>query len=98
MATPTRLPVLLQSRKSARAGVAPNASSALAKIAAAKRLAMQCLAWVNGKWVTLPVAIDGGFDAGRYALSTTMARKSLTLVKVGPGAIRSPKALKNPVE
>src|SRR5215203_3324190 len=33
-----------------------------------------------------------------YGLSTTMARKSFTLVQVGPVSTRSPSRVKNPVE
>ena len=42
--------------------------------------------------------LEGRYRVKAYGLSTTMARKSFTLVQVGPVSTRSPSRLKNPVE
>src|SRR6185436_6028694 len=42
--------------------------------------------------------LAGRYRVKAYGLSTTMARKSFTLVQVGPVSTRSPSRVKNPVE
>ncbi len=50
-------------------------------------------------WTNAACLIAGSeFQRQAHGLSTTMARKSVTLVNVGPGANKSPMPLKNPVE
>src|ERR1041385_2099916 len=91
---PTRLPVLLQSRKSALAGAADSTNIAVL----AAMTAVQRLAAIGGKRVTIRLIGSRGCRVIGQVLSTTMARKSFTLVKVGPGTKTSPRALKKAVE
>src|SRR5262249_57728471 len=88
---PTRLGVLLHRRKSAAAGpvdemVSASAANALANSAP------------PNLFVAMTRLIQTQIRFQSAGLSTRMARKSVTLVNVGPGTNRSPIALKNPVE
>src|SRR6266581_3896431 len=91
MATPTRLDVLLHSRKSAAAGL----TEEIVRGKAANRLASSAPPNFFDSIARLIMTQNRFQSAG---LSTTMARKSVTLVNVGPGVKRSPMPLKNPVE
>src|SRR5579872_1447713 len=94
---PTRLDVLLHRRKSAAAGpvdkvVSGRAANRLANSAPRDRYAT--MVWLIPRLGSSQTQIL--FQPA--GLSTTIARKSVTLVNVGPGTKRSPMALKNPVE
>src|SRR5947209_19680361 len=95
MVMPTRLDVLLHSRKSAAAGL----TEEIVRGKAATRLASSVPPNFFANFldsIARLIMTQNRFQLP--GLSTTMARKSVTLVNVGPGANRAPMALKNPVE
>src|SRR4029077_15621088 len=95
MAMPTRLDVLLHSRKSAAAGLTEEIVRGKATNRLASSVPPNFFADFFDRCARLIMTQNRCQSAG---LSTTMARKSVTLVNVGPGVNRSPMPLKNPVE
>src|SRR5260370_42143340 len=95
MAMPTRLDVLLHSRKSAAAGL----TEEIVRGKAANRLASSVPPNFFANFfdsIARLIMTQNRFQLA--ALSKPMARKSGTLVNVGPGVDWSPMPLKNPVE